>query len=335
MDNSNISGDLYSKKKVFVVLAADYGNLGDVAITYAQSEYLRKNLPGYEVVDVPISKNLANIRHVKKIIGKDDILTIVGGGNMTDIYQSIEDCRLEWVKSFPKHRIICFPQTIDFTDTKGGAKSFNKSKKVYESHENITMFAREKISYEIMKRKLNVDVKLCPDIVLSLDKLYCDSPREGILSCIREDGESVLGPFRNTLLRSMEENFSGEITFSDTHIGNINLSLSERTKALDDIWRMFSKSEVVVTDRLHGMIFSVITKTPCVVLENSNHKIIQTYKNWLSNLDYIQLVEPNSVSEVINKIQELRRIEEYPDQPQGHSYNHDNLKLVFQDYKTY
>ena len=32
-------------KKCIVCLAADYGNLGDVAITYAQSKYL-KSLPG-------------------------------------------------------------------------------------------------------------------------------------------------------------------------------------------------------------------------------------------------------------------------------------------------
>ncbi|MDA3776081.1 polysaccharide pyruvyl transferase family protein [Streptococcus thermophilus] len=45
--------------------------------------------------------------------------------------------------------------------------------------------------------------------------------------------------------------------------------------------------EVVLTDKLHGMIFSYITGTPCIVLANDNHKIeknIQTLDNVLTHL---------------------------------------------------
>ena len=33
-----------NKKRVFVFLAADYGNIGDIAITYAQKEFLKEIL---------------------------------------------------------------------------------------------------------------------------------------------------------------------------------------------------------------------------------------------------------------------------------------------------
>ncbi|GHT41089.1 hypothetical protein AGMMS49921_03590 [Endomicrobiia bacterium] len=35
----------------------------------------------------------------------------------------------------------------------------------------------------------------------------------------------------------------------------------------------YARSKIVVTDRLHGMLFSVITKTPCVVMGSYTHKI--------------------------------------------------------------
>jgi len=38
--NTKIDG---TKKQVYIFLAADYGNLGDVAITYAQTKFLKEH----------------------------------------------------------------------------------------------------------------------------------------------------------------------------------------------------------------------------------------------------------------------------------------------------
>ena len=50
------------------------------------------------------------------------------------------------------------------------------------------------------------------------------------------------------------------------------------------------KSSLVITDRLHGMIFAVITGTPCIVFSNYNHKVKGTYE-WISYLPYAKYVE--------------------------------------------
>ena len=52
---------------------------------------------------------------------------------------------------------------------------------------------------------------------------------------------------------------------------------------------------MVITDRLHCMIFSAITSTPCIVIDNYTNKISGVYK-WISNYNYLML---------INGIQEL------------------------------
>ena len=57
-------------------------------------------------------------------------------------------------------------------------------------------------------------------------------------------------------------------------------------KKLDE----FRKSKLVVTDRLHGMLFAAITGTPCIALGNSSGKVKGVY-DWLTHLDYIQYVD--------------------------------------------
>ena len=113
-----------NNRKIFIVLAADYGNLGDVAISYAQYVFLRNVFPLMQIVDVPISRNLTNIRFVKKIIQPGDVITIVGGGNVTNKYQEIENFRLKWLLSFPNNKINSFPVTIDITKCEFGKLSF-------------------------------------------------------------------------------------------------------------------------------------------------------------------------------------------------------------------
>ena len=39
------------------------------------------------------------------------------------------------------------------------------------------------------------------------------------------------------------------------------------------------------------MIFACITSTPCIVLDNYNHKIRNFYRSWLSDIPYIRFAE--------------------------------------------
>lgn len=306
----NINGNLNShKRKIVIALAADYGNLGDIAISYAQYTFLKNDFPDFEIIDVPISRTLKNVRTLKKHLTDDDIITIVGGGNLTNQYQDIENFRLHWVKEFPNNKIISFPQTIDFSSDAIGKASLVASFKCYNAHPNFYMFARESISLKMMNQVLTSQALYCPDIVLSLNESSPELTRSTVTCCIRNDDESNLSKTqRDELLSNIEEEFSSNVTFTDTHIGVSNLSWEQRLFELNKIWTEFKKSKVIVTDRLHGMIFSVITKTPCVVLVNSNHKIIQTYKDWLQQLPHICLIEEYNLDNIINSIKAMNEI---------------------------
>ena len=68
------------------------------------------------------------------------------------------------------------------------------------------------------------------------------------------------------------------------------ISTEEQNKIIINKLNQFKSSKIVITARLHGMIFSALTEIPCIVFFNNNHKVIGVYQ-WIKELPYIQLVE--------------------------------------------
>lgn len=313
--NYNFFQSYIGKKKCIVCLAADYGNLGDVAITYAQSQFLKSMLPGYEIIDFPISRTLANLKSMKKICTKDDVITIVGGGNMGDLYGDIELLRLMIVKLFPHNRIISFPQTIEYRDTTKNKFLLNLSKRVYNKHKHLLLCAREEVSYSKIKELYPyTNSCLVPDIVMTLDKrLDSLERRQNLITlCLRNDKEKMPTALNIELLQSQLISEGFKVNNRDTHIGKSRMPLEEREKELKLIWADFAMSRVVITDRLHGMIFAYITGTPAIVLPNSNFKVEKCF-DWIKDCGYIkflkyptnervlELVELNNINDKFDK----------------------------------
>lgn len=294
-----------TRNKVYIFLAADYGNLGDVAITYAQTEFLKK-YTNYQVIEIPISKSLEGFWFVKNHIKSGDIVTTVGGGNMGELYDQIEYIRQLTIRFFPKNKIISFPQTFDFTESNEGKKALSIATKVYGKHKKLVIVAREKISYNLMKANFkNNKVILTPDIVLSLNKVNnSSSERKGVLFCLRQDKEKSLSKEQNQEIIDIAKSHFSQYQFYDTHIGKNNLTIEERNLELNKIWDKFRNAELVITDRLHGMIFCYITNTPCIVFPNNNHKVKETVK-WLPKDSNIRLIDSYSKNNFKKNIEDL------------------------------
>ncbi len=292
-------------RRIFVFLAADYGNLGDVAISYAQKRFLTINFPESQVVDIPISKTLEGICFVKNIIKKDDIITIIGGGNFGDLYEQIESLRQLVVENFNKNKIISFPQTMDFSSSQTGLKALKRAKLIYSKHPKFTFVAREAKTYSDVKMQFpNLKSILTPDIVLSLDKREPSSRRKGVVMCIRNDKEKRLTAKEQSEIYRIIETRYGSYEFYDTHIGRGNLTPKEQNEELEKIWSKFRGAELVITDRLHGMIFCFITNTPCIVFLNNNHKIQESFK-WIESSDNIKIIDHfsgESLNDQLDKI---------------------------------
>lgn len=280
------------KKKIIVGLAADYKNLGDVAITYAQTQFLKESFPEYQVIDFPISQTFKHYKDLKALINPDDIITTVGGGNTGDLYDSAEHARQFLIRKFPNNKIVSFPQTVDFSQTNFGKHMLNKAKRVYRSHKNLILIAREVKSFKFYQEHFsNNKSYLFPDIVLYLDESNSLVKREGITLTFRSDKEkSIKEKEVDVLVDNLSARYRN-VRFRDTHVDHQFESIKERENSLQEIWDVFRSSSVVITDRLHGMIFSAITNTPCIAINNSNKKVQRVYEKWLVNHTYITMID--------------------------------------------
>lgn len=301
------------KKTCFIFLAADYGNIGDIAITKAQKLFLEKTLPDYEVVSIPISQTRLVLRSIKKQIQPNDIVTIIGGGNMGAIYSDIEALRQLVIKSFPQNKIVCFPQTLDWDNSSNSKLALKRIVKVYSEHPDIHIFARESITYKklvyLFNKHKNVTIDLVPDIVMSSnarDLGASDSKQKpNILTCLRNDKEAVLTSEQYQVLDDALLATSYDIIKTDTHAGGSGLDDTQCSKLLIGKLNQFRSAQLVVTDRLHGMIMCLLTGTPCLVLPNSNHKISQTWLDWLQTKQNLIFVQQNSFDNIPLYINQL------------------------------
>ncbi len=308
--NGSEFAGLTGRRKVVVALAADYPNLGDIAISHAQARFLREQLPDHEVVDFPCARTYVAMKDLKAVCSPEDVITIVGGGNMCDLYPSIEDARRFVIGRFPRNRIISFPQTMDFSPTAQGRRELRSSQRAYDRHRKLELFAREVLSLERMRAAFpNADVQLAPDIVLSLDASSPETGRTGRLLCIRTDAESAIPESARRALVSELSRELEAVTVTDTLLARTDrLSLQERQEELEAILGRFRAARVVVTDRLHGMIFAAITGTPCVALPNSNHKVIATHREWLGQLPHVEIVAATSAAAILEAVARVEAV---------------------------
>ena len=330
--NLFIEKDNYNnKKRAYIFLAADYGNLGDVAITYAQKKFLSETLKEYEIIEVPYNNTYNYEKFLKKNINSSDIITIVGGGNLGNIYDEIEEKRRNIIKRFKKNKIVAFPQTIDFSDDLNGQESLRRTKKIYNSNRNLYLFARERKSYEKMKKEFNCNVELVPDIVMSLQ--FEDNNielRNDIIICLRNDKEKILSQdFQEKIIDEViEKNQQYNIKKLDTHIGDQKFYYCKREEIFEEFINEIKKAKIVITDRLHGMIFCYITKTPCIVFDNSNHKISETYETFFKEQNFIKLIKNNCIEDVEKEINDLMKITSENIKKVDLSFEYEKIKKV-------
>ena len=283
-----------------------FDNLGDHAIAYAEKllmEGISQEVGTVQVIRISGWDTVAAIKQLKKQISKKDIIICQGGGNMGNLYLFAEIFRRKVLKAFKENCIISFPQTIYFTKDKQGERELEKSKKIYNRCKNLTLLARDSVSYEYMKKEFQCTVLPMLDIVVSLDiPEAMAQPREGSILCLRSDLESNLTTQDKKKLRILCEEYFCKNLITDT-VTLQEVNEIERETVLKEKWSLFGKAEVVVTDRLHGMIFALITATPCIILGNNHYKVREAYKT-LAKSDYLYYVE--SIEEVDCVLKEIK-----------------------------
>lgn len=282
------------EKKIILCNTPIHENLGDHAIAIAELNYLRKYFCDFYIVEVEEDLCTPKIINIfSKFISKNDIIVFQGGGFMGDLWPRHEICMHNIIKKCPKNTKIIFPQTCYLSDKSD--KFFNAYKDSYKEAKNLYVMVREKNSFEFLRNRIfsESNLYIFPDIVLSLN-YYNRIERDGILICLREDKESVLSIEQKDKIIKSADNISTKIYYTST-LFNRKISAKEREIITQKKLEEFSKSKVVITDRLHGMIFAAITGTPCLVIDNISGKVSGVY-NWIKELNYVKLVKADDIN---------------------------------------
>ena len=293
-------------KNAFVFGAPFHSNAGDQAQTYCIERWIKYNYPKYSVrifnTDVLALDDYKKLKLIRKIIKKNDLIFLHSGYHTTDLYMLEEHTQRKVVQLFPNKKIVILPQTIYYKNHIEEKKAIN----IYNNHPNLLLMCRDDVSYNIAERIFpNCKLILFPDIVTTLigTQTY-NSERAGILLCVRNDQEALLKKNELDLLVK-ELSHIDKVQITDTTLSISGYEFSEnREKILKEIWKKYSQYKVIVTDRYHGTIFSLIANTPVIVMPSTDHKLSSGVK-WFpkSFNDYVHYVD--DFSNIINVVEKV------------------------------
>ncbi len=278
--------------KYVLLLAPLHDNIGDHAIALAEQQYFRER--GKDLLEINIKRFDNNEKLLARLVPKNTTIIVHGGGFLGALWPR-EEYRIRRVfESFKKNKIVVFPQTVTFYDkTEEDKAFFEESKRVYSSNKNITIFVRDQRSFNFMKDNMpEVNVKIVPDIVTILKAENREKiERKGIVFCFRRDLEKNLSDdMKAEIAECVAKKYPDcEIVHTDT-VEKYHINRAERHREVNKKLELFASSKLVITDRLHGMVMSAITNTPCIAFGNINGKVKGVY-SWIKNNDFVRYVD--------------------------------------------
>lgn len=296
-------GQKYSKPHFIIVGAPRYGNLGDLALLKGEVEFIKRFFPDYQIEEIT-ADNLFSLRKNHRIDNRN-VYAIQAGGNIGTLYPDLHSGQEYAIKSVNAKNMLIFPQTFYYDLTTSNGKEVLKASVELYRQKNIQVFTRDKVSFDFVNGYFeDVQATLVPDIALMIDGSEFAKPvfeRNGVFICLRNDSERTLTNEKVDYLLSTIEKYFDNILEGDTHLYNDNVS-GETFEYVKPLLKIIGSKRMMVTDRLHGMIFAAITSTPCIVVTSKSPKVKGVYE-WIKHLPYIKLVENlNDLDEAINSI---------------------------------
>ena len=308
------------------IILLDYPNttnVGDSLIWLGEIAYLNSRglKPSY-VCDV---ENYDAIK-IKKLIKKNSILLMHGGGNFGTVWEKIHNFRLQVLSDFPNIKIVQFPQTIHFDDE----HKLKEMADAIRQQGNYTLLARSEKSYAFAKKNFETELHLCPDMAFFIGeinpKLKPISDRFILsrtdhekssekLTDKKQFSQSNSYEIADWLEPSMYERFLHRLQM---HSVSLRKAVDPSNLTLLALWnhlsairmnrgiQLLSKGSVVLTDRLHAHILSILIGKPHVIADNSYGKISDFYQTWTyRNAKSVLVSDLNTLHAEADKLEAL------------------------------
>lgn len=260
-------------------------NVGDHAQAVAIHAWLRKHFPELPVIEMDKDQARYYLPALRWLVQPSDVLFLHSGGNLGDRGIWSESIRRLLISTFTRNQIVSLPQTIYFSATSTGRKERENTRRIYAVHPNLTIIDRDPRSGELAAELFPKAQTFCtPDFVLSLPPSQPgkrNNPPK-VLLCLRLDDESVLSTDQRG---EIADCLPYQCTYYDTTLAT-PIEVSEREVVLKRTLDLFRASDVVITDRYHGLIFAVLCRKPCVVLRTVDHKLTSAM-HWFKDVPFV------------------------------------------------
>lgn len=300
-------------KKIYLIGTPWYGNLGDHAITLGEKFIIKENFPDHKIIDIPYNIYFSKLSKIFRFkIAPSDMIYLQGGGNLGSLYPQEENLRRDVIKRYKKNKIIVMPVSIFFHNNDFGKMELEKSSKIYNSHPNLTIVSRDEMSFDFAKKYFyKVNNILAPDAVTSLDGVLSDVNvnRKGVQFFLRKDIEKILSDDVINKVKFYLSKHYMQYNVSDTTVP-YEVKDEQRKQEVFSRLIMARKARLVITDRYHGLIFSVITRTPVIVFKSFDTKISSGVK-WFKELEWVHYMDSNDLDNVFKIINKYCLYEEY------------------------
>lgn len=295
----------------------NFSNVGDSAIWLGQSLYLRHQRgtqPSY-----CCSSSGYSASALAKDAPTGPIL-LCGGGNFGTLWPHHQEFRIELLQRFPDRPIIQMPQSVHFSDE----RSVSSMARAIGRHKAFTLLVRDRQSHEFATKRFDCPVHLCPDMAFYIGRTLRKPADLDLLFLMRTDLERAAGRRLSeadiaeagktaAMVDWLRESRYG-LRFARWLSGARHAmgGRARRRAAQHDAmaWRRFrrgvdllSRGRVVITDRLHGHILSLLLDIPHVALDNTYGKLGGFIEAWTG--DYKNLLRARNTPEALKQAARL------------------------------
>lgn len=287
-----------SKPAILLANTAAYRNLGDHAITMGEYAFFDHYFPGYRIIEItaPQWRDMNGL-DIKAAMPNVEAVFLHGGGYMGTLWGgNEEDNAMSQIAHAGDLPCVYFPQTVFYAGDSAAA-SLKGRQEFYQAHDNTFFCMRDRRSYDFMHKEFGFAERrtiYTPDIALFLDDPIEQRERDGVTLCFRHDEEKVSDDASLKHIVALLDERGLSHHYTDT-VADHSFPLTQREDEVRDKLREFKSSQLVITDRLHAMVFCAITHTPCIAFNNINGKV-EGVNQWIKDLDYVRLTVPEAVT---------------------------------------
>jgi exopolysaccharide biosynthesis predicted pyruvyltransferase EpsI len=278
----------------------NHPNVGDSAIWLGERAWLKRRRADVRYACDDVSSYSG--RDLARCLGPDGIVLLHGGGNFGDVWPEHQAFRERVISDHRARPIVQLPQSLQFSE---GA-NLRAARRAVRPARNLVVLCRDRPSLETAA-ELGAEARLCPDLAFSLGHLDERSrPTRDLVWLGRTDTERRRAAEAEVDVETvdwLDEAGSPRAVVTYDRLRSLSLRYGRfrarrpRASALDrrllplaydGLARrrlryglgLLSQGRIVVTDRLHGHILSLLLGKRHVLFDSGYGKLTRFHELW-------------------------------------------------------